>query len=134
MNVVNEYGEKRNGFAEVVSFCHVTYRYFHRFLLQGVDKNWCQACLFYLAPGLICEGYWQVSSRKVDFSHCGPYLLLLLSRTADLYMDHQDQQLKVNVVKQSDRATILNKVTILSTLCTFVHVLMCIISLHSICI
>ena len=55
MNFVNEFGEKRNGFAEVVAFCHVTCRYFNRFLLQGVDKNWRQACLFYLAPGLICE-------------------------------------------------------------------------------
>ena len=62
MNVVNQYDEKRNGFAEVVAFCHVTCRYFDRFLLQGVDRNWCQACFFYLAPGLICEGYWQVNS------------------------------------------------------------------------
>ena len=38
MNVVNQYGEKRNGFAEVVGFCHVMCRYFDRFLLQGVDK------------------------------------------------------------------------------------------------
>ena len=68
MNVVNEYGEKQNGFAEVVSFCHVMCRYFDRFLLQGVYKNWRQACLFYLAPGLICEGYWQVNSRRAIFA------------------------------------------------------------------
>ena len=37
MNVVNQYGEKRNGFTEVVAFYHVTCRYFDRFLLQGVD-------------------------------------------------------------------------------------------------
>ena len=67
MNVVNEYGEKRNGFVEVVAFCHVTCRYFDRFLLQGVDKNWRQACFVYLAPGLTCEGYWQVNSRKSIF-------------------------------------------------------------------
>ena len=84
MNVVNQYGEKWNGFAEVVAFFHVTCRYFDRFLLQGVDKNWRQACFFYLAPGLICEGYWQVNSQrsifriadpiyglKSNLSHCG---------------------------------------------------------------
>ena len=37
MNIVNEYDEKQNGFAEVAAFCHVTCRYFDRFLLQGVD-------------------------------------------------------------------------------------------------
>ena len=72
MNFVNEFGEKRNGFAEVVAFCHVTCRYFDRFLLQGVDKNWRQACLFYLAPGLICEGYWQVNSRRSIFRIADP--------------------------------------------------------------
>ena len=72
MNFVNEFGEKQNGFAEVVAFCHVTCRYFDRFLLQGVDKNWRQACLFYLAPGLICEGYWQVNSRRSIFRIADP--------------------------------------------------------------
>ena len=71
MNVVNEYGEKRNGFTEVVAFCHVTCRYFDRFLLQ-VDRNWRQACLFYLAPGLICEVYWQVNSRRSIFRIADP--------------------------------------------------------------
>ena len=74
MNVVNEYGEKRNDFAEVVAFCHVTCRYLDRFLLQGVDKNWRQACLFYLAPGLIFEGYWQVNSRRSIFRIADPKL------------------------------------------------------------
>ena len=73
MNVVNEYGEKRNGFAEVVAFCHVTCRYFDRFLLQ-VDRNWSQACFFYLTPGLICEGYWQVNSRRSIFHIADPTL------------------------------------------------------------
>ena len=72
MNVVNEYGEKRNGFTEVVAFCHVTCRYFDRFLLQGVDGNWRQACFFYLAPGLICEVYWQVNSRRSIFRIADP--------------------------------------------------------------
>ena len=72
MNVVNEYGEKRNGFAEVVALCHATCRYFDRFLLQGVDKNWRQAYLFYLALGLICEGYWQVNSRRSIFRIANP--------------------------------------------------------------
>ena len=72
MNVVNEYGEKRNGFTEVVAFCHVTCRYFDRFLLQGVDRNWRQACFFYLAPGLICEVYWQVNSRRSIFRIADP--------------------------------------------------------------
>ena len=72
MNVVNEFGEKRNGFTEVVAFYHVTCRYFDRFLLQGVDRNWSQACFFYLAPGLICEGYWQVNSRRSIFRIADP--------------------------------------------------------------
>ena len=72
MNVVNEYGEKQNGFAEVVAFYHVTCRYFDRFLLQEVDRNWRQACLFYLAPGLICEGYWQINSRRSIFGIADP--------------------------------------------------------------
>ena len=72
MNVANQYGEKRNGYTEVVAFCHVTCRYFDRFLLQRVDKNWCQACFFYLAPGLICEGYWQVNSRRSIFRIADP--------------------------------------------------------------
>ena len=72
MNFVNEFGEKRNGFAEVVAFYHVTCRYFDRFLLQGVDKNWRQACFFYLAPGLISEVYWQVKSRRSIFRIANP--------------------------------------------------------------
>ena len=74
MDIVNEYGEKRNGFTEVVAFCYVTCRYFDRFLLQGVDRNWRQACFFYLAPGLICEGYWQVNSRRSIFRIADPNL------------------------------------------------------------
>ena len=81
MNVVNEYGEKRNGFTEVVVFCHVTCRYFDRFLLQGVDRNWRQAWFFYLAPGLICEGYWQVNSRRSIFRIGGPYLMSWIVRS-----------------------------------------------------
>ena len=72
MNVVNQYDEKRNCFAEVAAFCHVTCRYFDRFLPQGVDRNRCQACLFYLAPGLICEGYWQVNSGRLIFRIVDP--------------------------------------------------------------
>ena len=72
MNVVNQYGEKQNGFTEVVVFCHVTSRYFDRFLLQGVDRNWRQACFFYLVLGLICEGYWQVNSRRSIFRIADP--------------------------------------------------------------
>ena len=68
MNVVNQYGEKWNSFAEVAAFCHMTCRYFNKFLLWGVDRNWCQACFFYLVPGLICEGYWQVNSRRRFFA------------------------------------------------------------------
>ena len=64
----------RNGMVsvEVVAFCHMTCRYFDRFLLQGVDKNWRQACFFYLAPSLICEGYWQVNSRRSIFRIADP--------------------------------------------------------------
>ena len=80
MNVVNEYGEKWNGFTEVVAFCHLTCRYFDRFLLQGVDRNWCQTCFFYLAPGLICEVYWQVNSRRSIFRIADPnYVLNVIS-------------------------------------------------------
>ena len=74
MNVVNQYGEKYNGFTEVVAFCHMTCRYFDRFLLQGVDRNWRQAGFFYLAPGLICKGYWQVYSRRSIFRIADPIL------------------------------------------------------------
>ena len=84
MNVVNEYGEKRNGFAEVVGFFHVTCRYFDRFLLQGVDRNWRQVCFFYLAPGLICEGYWQVNSRRSIFRIADPRLGLGLGTVSAL--------------------------------------------------
>ena len=73
---VNEYREKRNGFAEVVAFFHVTCRYFNRFLLQGVDKNWHQACFFYLALNLIYEGYWQVNSRRSIFHIADPILVV----------------------------------------------------------
>ena len=76
MNFVNEFSEKRNGFAEVVAFCHVTCRYFDRFLLLGVDKNWRQACFFYLAPGLICEVCWQVNSRRSIFRIADPRLAI----------------------------------------------------------
>ena len=62
MNIANQYGDKRNGFAENVVFCHVTCKYLDRFLLQGTDRNQRQACLFYLAPDLICERYCQVNS------------------------------------------------------------------------
>ena len=67
MNDVNRYSDKRNGFAEVAVFCHVTCRYWARFLLQ-VYRNRHQACFFYLATGLICEGYWQVNSHRSIFS------------------------------------------------------------------
>ena len=93
MNVVNEYGEKQNGFTEVVAFCHMKCRYFDRFLLQGVDRNWRQACFFYLAPSLICEVYWQVNSRRSIF------------RIADPMHEHQtlqknDQKLTNQVASQ----------------------------------
>ena len=75
MNVVNQYGEKRNDFAEVAVFCHVTCRYFDRYLLQEVDRNWRQACLFYLTLGLICEGDWQINSRRLIFCIVEPILV-----------------------------------------------------------
>ena len=68
----------RNGMVlqEVAAFCHVTCRYFNRFLLQGVDRNWRQACFFYLAPGLICKGYWQVNSQRSIFRIADPTYVL----------------------------------------------------------
>ena len=77
MNIVNQYDENWNGFAEVAAFCHMTCRYFDRFLLQGVDRNRCQACFFYLTPGLICEGNWQANSRRSIFHNADP-----------IYIDH----------------------------------------------
>ena len=53
---------------------HLTWRYFDRFLLQGVDRNQHQACFFYLALGLICEGYWQVNSWRTIFHIANPTL------------------------------------------------------------
>ena len=72
MNVVNQYGEKWNGIAEVTVFCHMTCRYFDRFLLQEVDGNLRQTSFFYLALGLICEGYWQVNSQRLIFRIADP--------------------------------------------------------------
>ena len=72
MNFVNWYGGNWNGFAGIAVFCHVTCRYFRRFLLQGVDRNWHQACHFHLALYLICEGYWQVNSRWSIFCIVDP--------------------------------------------------------------
>ena len=40
---VKQYGDKRNGFAEVAEFCYVICGYFDRFLLQEVDRNQHQA-------------------------------------------------------------------------------------------
>ena len=48
MDIVNQYGDKRNGFVEVSAFCQVTCRYFNRFLLQGVERNWRQAYVPFL--------------------------------------------------------------------------------------
>ena len=76
MNVVNQYCENYNGFAEVAVFCHITCRYLDRFLLQGVDRNRHQTSLFYLALGLICEGYWQVNSQRLIFCIADPSWLL----------------------------------------------------------
>ena len=81
MNIVNQYGEKQNSFAEVAAFCHMTYRYFDRFLLQGVNRNWRQACFFYLALGLICEGYWQVNSLRSIFCNVDPTILIVSIET-----------------------------------------------------
>ena len=39
VNIVNQYGDKQNSFAEVAAFCHMACRYFDRFLLQEVDSN-----------------------------------------------------------------------------------------------
>ena len=72
MNVVNQYGDKRNGFAELAAFFLMICRYFDRFLLQGVDRNQRQACLFYLTRSLICEGYWQVNSWRLIFLIADP--------------------------------------------------------------
>ena len=74
MNVMNQYGDKRDGFAEVAAFYHVTCRYSDRLPLQ-VDRNRRQACLFYLTPGLICEGYIGKLFLEVSYSHCRPYLI-----------------------------------------------------------
>ena len=67
MNVVNQYGEKWNGFADVAAFYHMTCRYLDRFQLQGVDRNQRQACFPIWHPYLICEGYWKVNSRRTIF-------------------------------------------------------------------
>ena len=59
-----------------LAFCHVTCMQVFRQIstIQEVDRNWRQACLFYLAPGLICEGYWQVNSRRSVFGIADPIL------------------------------------------------------------
>ena len=74
MNVVNQYSKNWDSFVEVAVSCHETCRYFKRFLLQKVDRNRCQVCLFYLALAQICEGYWQVNSRRSIFHIADPNL------------------------------------------------------------
>ena len=66
---------ERNGFAEVAGFCLMACRYFNIFLPQGVDKNQCQARFLYLAPGLTCEGYWQVNFWRSIFCIVDPNVL-----------------------------------------------------------
>ena len=86
MNAVNQYGEKWNGFAEFAAFCQATWRYFDRFLLQEVNGNSCQACFFYLALGLICEGYWQVNSQRSIFHIADPILGTNISNDIYIYI------------------------------------------------
>ena len=95
MNTVNQYGEKRNGFAEVLAFCYVTSRYFDRFLLQ-VDRNRRQTCFFYLAPVLICEEYWQVNCRRSIFRIADPNTVRTFMR---LLEEIQFFRISVHIVK-----------------------------------
>ena len=71
MKVVNQYSEKRNGFAEVAAFCHVTTGistdFYYKELIEIGTKS-----AFYLAPSLICEGYWQVNSQRSIFRIADP--------------------------------------------------------------
>ena len=70
-NVVSQYGNKQNGFVEVAAFCHMTCRYYDRFYYKELIEIGA-ACVFYLAPGLICEEYWQVNSQKSIFRIADP--------------------------------------------------------------
>ena len=75
MKVESKYRDNCKGFGKFATFYHSIYRYFGKFPLQGVNKNWRQSGFFYLAPSLTLRGRLLV---KVDFSHCGPYLLWTL--------------------------------------------------------
>ena len=55
-NVMNQYYEKRGGFAKVVMFYLVICWYIDWFLLQQVNRNWSQSGFYYLAPSLIENG------------------------------------------------------------------------------
>ena len=56
---------------------HMTCKYFDRFLLQGVDRDQHLACFFYLALGLIFQGYWQVNSQRSIFLIAWRMLIIL---------------------------------------------------------
>ena len=45
-----------NSFGKPITFYHVIWSYFDKFLLQGVNRNWHQSGLFYLAPSLTLGG------------------------------------------------------------------------------
>ena len=68
-------------FVEVAAFCHLSSRYFDR-SLQRIDRYWRQACLFYMAPGLICEGYWQVNSWRSIFFIVDPTLAVYIANSS----------------------------------------------------
>ena len=70
---LNQYGEKQNRFAEVATFCQVTLGistdFYYKKLIEIGAKP---AFSIHLAPGLICEGYWQVNSQRLIFRIAEP--------------------------------------------------------------
>ena len=56
MKVESKYRNNCNGFGKFATLYHLICRYFGKFLLQGVNRNWRQSGFFYLAPSLTLGG------------------------------------------------------------------------------
>ena len=72
MNFVNEFGEKRNGFAEVVRFVMRRAGISTDFYYKGLIKIGAKPAFSIWHRGLICEGYWKVNSRRSIFRIADP--------------------------------------------------------------
>ena len=56
MKVENKYRDNCNGFGNFATLYRQICRYFGKFQLQGVNRNWPQSGFFYLASSLTLGG------------------------------------------------------------------------------